>query len=130
MSEGAENSETRQTTTLLNEMRRGDREAGEKAAALPYGGPKTNRLAAASPGTAGPHADHRRVSGRGLFSALGGASRFRFAILRRLFGGYTDKEVVEALSVPFATVRRDWEFTRCWLADLLRSLAQAGAKGT
>jgi len=28
----------------------------------------------------------------------------------RYFGGYTDKEVVEALGVALATVRRDWEF--------------------
>ncbi len=35
----------------------------------------------------------------------------------RFFGGYTDKEVVEALGVPQATVRRDWEFARAWLFD-------------
>jgi len=33
----------------------------------------------------------------------------------RYFGGYTDKEVVEALGVALATVRRDWEFARSWL---------------
>jgi RNA polymerase sigma factor (TIGR02999 family) len=33
----------------------------------------------------------------------------------RYFGGYTDKEVVEALGVSLATVRRDWEFARSWL---------------
>lgn len=33
----------------------------------------------------------------------------------RYFGGYTDKEVVEALGVSIATVRRDWEFARSWL---------------
>jgi RNA polymerase sigma factor (TIGR02999 family) len=33
----------------------------------------------------------------------------------RYFGGYTDKEVVEALEVSLATVRRDWEFARSWL---------------
>jgi RNA polymerase sigma factor (TIGR02999 family) len=38
----------------------------------------------------------------------------------RYFGGYTDNEVVEALGVPFATVRRDWEFARTWLFDRLR----------
>jgi RNA polymerase sigma factor (TIGR02999 family) len=35
----------------------------------------------------------------------------------RYFGGYTDKEVVEALGVSLATVRRDWEFARSWLFD-------------
>ncbi len=35
----------------------------------------------------------------------------------RYFGGYTDKEVVEATGVSLATVRRDWEFARCWLFD-------------
>lgn len=48
----------------------------------------------------------------------------------RYFGGYTDKEVVEALSVPFTTVRRDWEFARCWLADRLQSRMQQAARGT
>jgi RNA polymerase sigma factor (TIGR02999 family) len=38
----------------------------------------------------------------------------------RYFGGYTDKEVVEALGVPLATVRRDWEFARTWLFDRMR----------
>ncbi len=33
----------------------------------------------------------------------------------RYFGGYTDKEVGEALSVSPATVRRDWEIARSWL---------------
>jgi RNA polymerase sigma factor (TIGR02999 family) len=33
----------------------------------------------------------------------------------RYFGGNTDKEVVEALGVPLATVRRDWEFGKSWL---------------
>lgn len=33
----------------------------------------------------------------------------------RYFGGYTDKEVVDALAVSLATVRRDWEFARSWL---------------
>jgi RNA polymerase sigma factor (TIGR02999 family) len=35
----------------------------------------------------------------------------------RYFGGYTDKQVVEVLHVSLATVRRDWEFARCWLFD-------------
>ena len=35
----------------------------------------------------------------------------------RFFGGYTDQEVVEALGVSLATVRRDWEFARSWLFD-------------
>jgi RNA polymerase sigma factor (TIGR02999 family) len=38
----------------------------------------------------------------------------------RYFGGYTDKEVVEALGVSLATVRRDWEFARCWLFDRMQ----------
>jgi len=33
----------------------------------------------------------------------------------RFFGGYSDREVVEALGVSLATVRRDWEFARAWL---------------
>ena len=38
----------------------------------------------------------------------------------RYFGGYTDKEVVEALGVSLATVRREWEFARSWLFDKMR----------
>jgi RNA polymerase sigma-70 factor, ECF subfamily len=38
----------------------------------------------------------------------------------RYFGGYTDHEVVEALGVSLATVRRDWEFARTWLFDRIR----------
>jgi RNA polymerase sigma factor (TIGR02999 family) len=39
----------------------------------------------------------------------------------RYFGGYTDKEVVEALGVALSTVRRDWEFARSWLFDRMYS---------
>jgi RNA polymerase sigma factor (TIGR02999 family) len=38
----------------------------------------------------------------------------------RYFGGYTDKEVVEAVGASFATVRRDWEFARAWLLDFMK----------
>jgi RNA polymerase sigma factor (TIGR02999 family) len=38
----------------------------------------------------------------------------------RYFGGYSDKEVVEALGVSLATVHRDWEFARCWLFDRMQ----------
>jgi RNA polymerase sigma factor (TIGR02999 family) len=38
----------------------------------------------------------------------------------RFFGGYTDKEVVEALGVSMATVRRDWEYARSWLFQWMR----------
>jgi RNA polymerase sigma-70 factor (ECF subfamily) len=38
----------------------------------------------------------------------------------RYFGGYTDKEVVEALGVSLATVRREWEFARSWLFDKMQ----------
>lgn len=39
----------------------------------------------------------------------------------RYFGGYTDQEVVEALGVSASTVRRDWEFARCWLFDRIQN---------
>ena len=35
----------------------------------------------------------------------------------RYFGGYTDREVAEALGVGLSTVRRDWDFARSWLFD-------------
>jgi RNA polymerase sigma factor (TIGR02999 family) len=38
----------------------------------------------------------------------------------RYFGGYTDKQAAEALGVSLNTVRRDWEFARCWLFDRVR----------
>ena len=47
----------------------------------------------------------------------------------RYFGGYTDKEVVEALGVSLATVRRDWEFARSWLFDQMRAGEKGPAKG-
>jgi len=45
----------------------------------------------------------------------------------RYFGGYTDKQIVEALGVSLATVRRDWEFARCWLFDRMQGI---GASST
>ena len=41
----------------------------------------------------------------------------------RYFGGYTDREVVEALGVSLATVRRDWEFARSWLFCRMQGVA-------
>jgi RNA polymerase sigma factor (TIGR02999 family) len=35
----------------------------------------------------------------------------------RYFGGYTDKEVADALGISVASIRRDWEFARSWLYD-------------
>ena len=46
----------------------------------------------------------------------------------RYFGGYTDKEVAEALGISFATVRRDWEFARSWLYDQI-SQRNRGSSG-
>jgi RNA polymerase sigma factor (TIGR02999 family) len=44
-------------------------------------------------------------------------SRAAKVVELRFFGGYADQEVVEALGVSLATVRRDWEFARAWLFD-------------
>ena len=41
----------------------------------------------------------------------------------RYFGGYTDKEVVEAIGASLATVRRDWEFAKAWLLDFMNGCA-------
>jgi RNA polymerase sigma-70 factor (ECF subfamily) len=46
----------------------------------------------------------------------------------RFFGGHTDKEVVEALGVSLATVRRDWEFARSWLFNRMRPVERGPAK--
>jgi RNA polymerase sigma factor (TIGR02999 family) len=42
----------------------------------------------------------------------------------RFFGGYRDREVMEALGVSLATVRRDWEFARAWLFDRMKGGGQ------
>ncbi len=44
----------------------------------------------------------------------------------RYFGGYTDKEVAEALGVGLSTVRRDWDFARSWLFDHIAGSAHPG----
>jgi RNA polymerase sigma factor (TIGR02999 family) len=44
-------------------------------------------------------------------------SRAAQVVELRYFGGYTDKEVAEALGVSLATIRRDWEFARSWLYE-------------
>jgi RNA polymerase sigma-70 factor, ECF subfamily len=35
----------------------------------------------------------------------------------KYFGGYSDREVAEALDLSLAMVRRDWEFARSWLFE-------------
>ena len=35
----------------------------------------------------------------------------------KYFGGYSDREVAEALDISLAMVRRDWEFARTWLFE-------------
>ncbi len=45
----------------------------------------------------------------------------------RFFGGYSDKEVVEALGVSLATVRRDWDYARAWLFDRMKGTAKTAA---
>jgi RNA polymerase sigma factor (TIGR02999 family) len=45
----------------------------------------------------------------------------------RFFGGHTDKEVVETLGVPLATVRRDWEFARSWLFNRMGGTGKRGS---
>ena len=47
-------------------------------------------------------------------------SRAAKVVELRFFGGYRDQEVMEALGVSQATVRRDWEFARAWLFDRMR----------
>lgn len=43
----------------------------------------------------------------------------------RYFGGYTDREVAEAVGVSFGTVRRDWEFARAWLFNRMQGDPEA-----
>jgi len=42
----------------------------------------------------------------------------------KYFGGYSDREVAEALDLSLATVRRDWEFARAWLFDQMSAPAR------
>lgn len=37
----------------------------------------------------------------------------------RFFGGLSEKEVAESLGISLATLKRDWEFARTWLASRL-----------
>lgn len=39
----------------------------------------------------------------------------------RYFGGLTEQEIADVLSISPATVKRDWEFARSWLLAQLRS---------
>ncbi len=41
-------------------------------------------------------------------------------VVMRLFGGCTDAEIADTLSVSVPTVRRDWRFARAWLTRELR----------
>jgi RNA polymerase sigma factor (TIGR02999 family) len=45
----------------------------------------------------------------------------------RFFGGYSDKEVVEALGVSLASVRRDWDYARAWLFDRMKGTGHKAA---
>jgi RNA polymerase sigma factor (TIGR02999 family) len=56
-------------------------------------------------------------------------SRAAQVVEMRFFGGYSDKEVVEALGVSLATVRRDWEFARAWLFDRMKGAGRKAAAG-
>jgi len=40
-------------------------------------------------------------------------------VVLRYFGGLSEKEAAEALGVSVATLKRDWEFARTWLASQL-----------
>jgi RNA polymerase sigma factor (TIGR02999 family) len=44
----------------------------------------------------------------------------------KYFGGYTDKEVAEALGLAIATIRRDWEFARSWLSEQMDGRTREG----
>jgi len=37
----------------------------------------------------------------------------------RFFGGLTETEAAEALDISLATLKRDWDFARSWLATQL-----------
>jgi DNA-directed RNA polymerase specialized sigma24 family protein len=37
----------------------------------------------------------------------------------RYFGGLNEKEAAQALGISVATLKRDWDFARTWLASQL-----------
>jgi len=39
----------------------------------------------------------------------------------RIFGGWTHVEIANALSLSLATVKKDWRFTKVWLASQMQS---------
>ena len=45
----------------------------------------------------------------------------------KFFGGLKDNEIADTLDIPFATVRRDWEFARAWLLHRLSGAKSAHA---
>jgi RNA polymerase sigma factor (TIGR02999 family) len=52
-------------------------------------------------------------------------SRPAAVVEMRFFGGLTEQETADVLSISTATVKRDWEFARSWL---LAQLDQSGAR--
>ena len=42
----------------------------------------------------------------------------------RYFGGLTEQEIADVLSISPATVKRDWEFARSWLLAQLRGAGE------
>jgi RNA polymerase sigma factor (TIGR02999 family) len=60
--------------------------------------------------------DHRIV---GVHEALDRLekldARSAAVVEMRFFGGLTEDEIGDALGLSVATVKRDWEFARCWL---------------
>jgi len=47
-------------------------------------------------------------------------SRAAQVIDLRFFGGLSEPEAAEALGISVATLKRDWDFARTWLASQLR----------
>jgi RNA polymerase sigma factor (TIGR02999 family) len=46
----------------------------------------------------------------------------------RFFGGLTEQETADALGISVATVKRDWEFARCWLLAQLQPGSPASSE--
>jgi DNA-directed RNA polymerase specialized sigma24 family protein len=46
-------------------------------------------------------------------------SRAARAVELRFFGGLSEAEAAETLGVSVATLKRDWEFAKAWLAGQL-----------
>ena len=66
------------------------------------------------------HVDERILAVDEALSRLGALDRRAASVVElRFFGGLSETEAAEALEISVATLKRDWDFARSWLAAQL-----------